>query len=230
MDSSVTYADLPYFFASCFMYRVSTVCPGQAEEVFSYMSGDFMKPVVDIVDQLLTAGVNVTVYNGQLDLIVDTMGKLLNSIQASCVNMWVYVRKYFASCVLHPCDDKRKPSAGLKVLPYLQLRQQQQQQRLLKLSLIIQMILSSQVRSCGWSGWSGRGFLDLLSCVGPPWTTPPLQASPAHSTRLIRTLLSIGSWKPVTWWDDGGGHALCGTQKDNLWLFDWVTVELRDIK
>lgn len=38
------------------------------------MAGDFMRPVVDIVDQLLTAGVNVTVYNGQLDLIVDTMG------------------------------------------------------------------------------------------------------------------------------------------------------------
>ena len=50
------------------------VCPGQAEEVFSNMAGDFMKPVVDIVDQLLAAGVNVTVYNGQLDLIVDTMG------------------------------------------------------------------------------------------------------------------------------------------------------------
>ncbi|CAK6976597.1 retinoid-inducible serine carboxypeptidase [Scomber scombrus] len=48
---------------------------GQAEAVFSYMSGDFMKPVVDIVDQLLSAGVNVTVYNGQLDLIVDTMGQ-----------------------------------------------------------------------------------------------------------------------------------------------------------
>lgn len=47
---------------------------GQAEEVFTNMAGDFMKPVVDIVDQLLTAGVKVTVYNGQLDLIVDTMG------------------------------------------------------------------------------------------------------------------------------------------------------------
>lgn len=48
---------------------------GQAGEVFSNMAGDFMKPVVDIVDQLLDAGVNVTVYNGQLDLIVDTMGQ-----------------------------------------------------------------------------------------------------------------------------------------------------------
>lgn len=50
---------------------------GQAEEVFSYMAGDFMRPVVDVVDQLLDAGVNVTVYNGQLDLIVDTIGQEL---------------------------------------------------------------------------------------------------------------------------------------------------------
>uniref|UniRef100_A0AAQ5XFV4 Carboxypeptidase n=1 Tax=Amphiprion ocellaris TaxID=80972 RepID=A0AAQ5XFV4_AMPOC len=48
---------------------------GQAEEVFTNMAGDFMKPVVDIVDLLLNAGVNVTIYNGQLDLIVDTMGQ-----------------------------------------------------------------------------------------------------------------------------------------------------------
>ncbi|KTG43754.1 hypothetical protein cypCar_00003738 [Cyprinus carpio] len=48
---------------------------GQAEAVFESMAGDFMKPVVDIVDQLLAAGANVTVYNGQLDLIVDTVGQ-----------------------------------------------------------------------------------------------------------------------------------------------------------
>lgn len=45
-------------------------------DVFQNMAGDFMRPVVDIVDQLLAAGVNVTIYNGQLDLIVDTMGTL----------------------------------------------------------------------------------------------------------------------------------------------------------
>ncbi|KAI5628830.1 retinoid-inducible serine carboxypeptidase precursor [Silurus asotus] len=50
---------------------------GQSGDVFSSMSGDFMKPVIDIVDELLAAGVNVTVYNGQLDLIVDTMGQEL---------------------------------------------------------------------------------------------------------------------------------------------------------
>ncbi|KAG7335190.1 hypothetical protein KOW79_001786 [Hemibagrus wyckioides] len=50
---------------------------GQSMDVFSSMSGDFMKPVIDIVDELLAEGVNVTVYNGQLDLIVDTMGQEL---------------------------------------------------------------------------------------------------------------------------------------------------------
>lgn len=56
-------------------YKCSPVPSGQAEAVFESMAGDFMKPVVDIVDQLLAAGVNVTIYNGQLDLIVDTMGE-----------------------------------------------------------------------------------------------------------------------------------------------------------
>nr|XP_030737508.1 retinoid-inducible serine carboxypeptidase isoform X5 [Globicephala melas] len=50
-------------------------CTGQAASVFLNMKGDFMKPVISIVDELLEAGVNVTVYNGQLDLIVDTMGQ-----------------------------------------------------------------------------------------------------------------------------------------------------------
>lgn len=47
------------------------------------MAGDFMRPVVDIVDQLLSAGVNVTIYNGQLDLIVDTIGNLLRLLPSA---------------------------------------------------------------------------------------------------------------------------------------------------
>ncbi|KAM6174839.1 retinoid-inducible serine carboxypeptidase isoform 2-T2 [Erethizon dorsatum] len=47
----------------------------QSSYVFMNMEEDFMKPVISIVDELLEAGVNVTVYNGQLDLIVDTMGQ-----------------------------------------------------------------------------------------------------------------------------------------------------------
>ncbi|XP_018430106.1 PREDICTED: retinoid-inducible serine carboxypeptidase [Nanorana parkeri] len=48
---------------------------GQSAEVFTSMAGDFMRPVVSVVDELLCAGINVTVYNGQLDLIVDTVGQ-----------------------------------------------------------------------------------------------------------------------------------------------------------
>lgn len=64
-------------------YFLILLCQGQAEEVFSNMAGDFMKPVVDVVDQLLSAGVNVTVYNGQLDLIVDTMGMTVRALTES---------------------------------------------------------------------------------------------------------------------------------------------------
>ncbi|TDH03484.1 hypothetical protein EPR50_G00163850 [Perca flavescens] len=77
---------------------------GQAEKVFSYMAGDFMRPVVDIVDQLLTAGVNVTIYNGQLDLIVDTMGQ----------ELWVKKLKWeglpgFNKLRWTPLDDPTSP-------------------------------------------------------------------------------------------------------------------------
>lgn len=47
----------------------------QAGAVFSALAGDFMKPVTDIVELLLnTTDIKVAVYNGQLDLIVDTPG------------------------------------------------------------------------------------------------------------------------------------------------------------
>lgn len=47
---------------------------GQSDLVFSALNGDFMKPRIDEVDELLAKGVNVTVYNGQLDLICATRG------------------------------------------------------------------------------------------------------------------------------------------------------------
>nr|XP_002130982.1 retinoid-inducible serine carboxypeptidase [Ciona intestinalis] len=50
---------------------------GQSNDVFSAQSGDFMKPVIDTVDQLVDTGMKVVVYNGQLDLIVDTPGQEL---------------------------------------------------------------------------------------------------------------------------------------------------------
>ncbi|KAI3952789.1 hypothetical protein MKW92_000909 [Papaver armeniacum] len=47
---------------------------GQSWRVFTSLSGDFMKPRINEVDQLLKNEVNVTVYNGQVDLICATKG------------------------------------------------------------------------------------------------------------------------------------------------------------
>ncbi|KAK7257665.1 hypothetical protein RIF29_31805 [Crotalaria pallida] len=47
---------------------------GQAGYVFYFLQGDFMKPRINEVDELLAKGVNVTVYNGQVDLICATKG------------------------------------------------------------------------------------------------------------------------------------------------------------
>ncbi|TKR69490.1 hypothetical protein L596_021642 [Steinernema carpocapsae] len=47
---------------------------GQSGDVFSYQYGDFMKPNYATVDALLKSGKKVVVYNGQMDLICDTLG------------------------------------------------------------------------------------------------------------------------------------------------------------
>ncbi|MCL7043710.1 hypothetical protein MKW94_021323, partial [Papaver nudicaule] len=47
---------------------------GQSGLVFSAFEGDFMTPRINEVDMLLAEGVNVTIYNGQLDLICATKG------------------------------------------------------------------------------------------------------------------------------------------------------------
>ncbi|KAK4482669.1 hypothetical protein RD792_009834 [Penstemon davidsonii] len=47
---------------------------GQSDLVFTAQEGDFMRPRIDEVDELLAKGVNVTVYNGQLDVICSTKG------------------------------------------------------------------------------------------------------------------------------------------------------------
>ncbi|XP_071711486.1 serine carboxypeptidase-like 51 [Rutidosis leptorrhynchoides] len=47
---------------------------GQSDLVFSYLEGDFMRPRINEVDELLNKGVNMTIYNGQLDVICATKG------------------------------------------------------------------------------------------------------------------------------------------------------------
>ncbi|KAK7324897.1 hypothetical protein VNO77_28823 [Canavalia gladiata] len=45
-----------------------------SDNVFANLEGDFMKPRIAEVDELLALGVNVTVYSGQVDLICSTRG------------------------------------------------------------------------------------------------------------------------------------------------------------
>ncbi|KAJ7947905.1 Carboxypeptidase [Quillaja saponaria] len=47
---------------------------GQSDSVFTNLEGDFMIPRINEVDELLAKGVNVTIYNGQVDLICSTKG------------------------------------------------------------------------------------------------------------------------------------------------------------
>uniref|UniRef100_A0A6N2KPD7 Carboxypeptidase n=2 Tax=Salix viminalis TaxID=40686 RepID=A0A6N2KPD7_SALVM len=46
----------------------------QSSTVFSQLEGDFMRPRIHEVDELLAKGVSVTIYSGQLDLICSTKG------------------------------------------------------------------------------------------------------------------------------------------------------------
>ncbi|KAG8048337.1 hypothetical protein GUJ93_ZPchr0008g11820 [Zizania palustris] len=48
----------------------------QSDDVFEALAGDFMKPRIHEVDELLKLRVNVTIYSGQLDLICATKGTL----------------------------------------------------------------------------------------------------------------------------------------------------------
>ncbi|RCV44479.1 hypothetical protein SETIT_9G376900v2 [Setaria italica] len=46
----------------------------QSDSVYYALVNDFMKPRIDEIDELLSYGVNVTVYNGQVDVICSTDG------------------------------------------------------------------------------------------------------------------------------------------------------------
>ncbi|CAL4914739.1 unnamed protein product [Urochloa decumbens] len=47
---------------------------GENQGVYDALINDIMKPRIDEIDELLSYGVNVTVYNGQLDIICSTIG------------------------------------------------------------------------------------------------------------------------------------------------------------
>lgn len=63
----------------------------QSDAVFLYQEGDFMKPVVDVVDDALeNTTLQVIVYQGQLDLICDTKAALDFVQQFTWSNLTIY--------------------------------------------------------------------------------------------------------------------------------------------
>ena len=80
--------ELNYNFYNIFINYLNNSIPdsvtwgGQSGDVFTFLAGDFMRPVVDQIDYILNeTNIKVVVYTGQLDLIVDTIGTL-NWIQS----------------------------------------------------------------------------------------------------------------------------------------------------
>lgn len=63
---------------------------GQSNNVFSKLSVDFMQSVVPTVDELLTSGIHVVVYSGNLDLICCTPGTLawINELKWKGLPQW----------------------------------------------------------------------------------------------------------------------------------------------
>jgi len=57
----------------------------QSDQVFTALTEDFMKPVTEVVERLLNeTDITVAVYNGQLDLIVDTPGIF-------SITIWIFI-------------------------------------------------------------------------------------------------------------------------------------------
>ncbi|XP_010523125.1 PREDICTED: serine carboxypeptidase-like 51 [Tarenaya hassleriana] len=82
---------------------------GSSNAVFTVMQGDFMRPRIDEVNELLAKGVNVTIYNGQLDVICSTRG----------VEAWLHKLKWeglqeFRRMDREPifCGDDNKATRG----------------------------------------------------------------------------------------------------------------------
>jgi len=69
---------------------------GQSSQVFLELKGDFMLPVVDQIDYLLNnTDLQIVVYSGQLDLIVDAIGteKWINSLKWSGLRTFKILRR-----------------------------------------------------------------------------------------------------------------------------------------
>ncbi|KAJ4778224.1 Carboxypeptidase [Rhynchospora pubera] len=64
---------------------------GQSDNVFEALKSDFMKPRINEVDELLSLGVNVTVYNGQVSFWNLLPMSTCNSLAGKIINLHVFV-------------------------------------------------------------------------------------------------------------------------------------------
>jgi len=80
----------------------------QSGAVFDYQAGDFMKPVVDVVDDALSnTTLQVIVYQGQLDVICDTAGAMDWVQQLKWENLGRYNtanRQWFVDAVIQQTE------------------------------------------------------------------------------------------------------------------------------
>ena len=67
----------------------------QAENAFKYQSDDLLRPVIKEVDYLISQGLKVIVYQGQLDMLCDTAGaeKWINKLQWSGLQGFSYATR-----------------------------------------------------------------------------------------------------------------------------------------
>lgn len=65
----------------------------QSNKVFDYLSADFMQSVTSVVDELISSGISVNIYSGNLDLICCTIGTVrwINRLK------WKDLSKFWAS-------------------------------------------------------------------------------------------------------------------------------------
>ena len=84
---------------------------GQSNDVFEILAEDFMKPVIDDVDYLLNStDVKVTVYTGQLDLIVNTLGTETWLTRLT----WPGIRKFLGTAKVPFAGTHGNPKAFVK--------------------------------------------------------------------------------------------------------------------
>lgn len=77
---------------SNFNYILSTIeiysWSEQSDDVFEALAGDFMKPRILEVDELLNLGLNVTIYSGQVSN--STLLSATPTFMYGSFNMWIY--------------------------------------------------------------------------------------------------------------------------------------------